>query len=84
MLGALNHFFSNALFLYPQQASENRKVFWCFQWVEKGYIGNKWVNVMEESILSFGINGHTVNLSFKQKLVEVEKKKWWCRNKNAL
>ena len=31
-------------FLYPLKISENRKVFWCFQWVEKGCIGNKWVN----------------------------------------
>ena len=30
-------------FLYPLKTSENRKVFWCFQGVEKGCIGNEWV-----------------------------------------
>ena len=28
----------------PLKTSENRKVFWCLQGVEKGYIGNEWVN----------------------------------------
>ena len=28
----------------PLKISENRKVFWCFQGVGKGCIGNKWVN----------------------------------------
>ena len=31
-------------FLTPQNTSENRKVFWSFQAVEKGCIGNWWVN----------------------------------------
>ena len=35
-------FVSNASFLYLLN-TENRKVFWCFQDVEKGCIGNKWV-----------------------------------------
>ena len=39
----INPFVPNALFLYPLKTSENRKVFWCFQGVEKGCIGNKWV-----------------------------------------
>ena len=39
----------NAPFLYPLKTSENRKVFWCFQGVEKGYIGNKWVNSTSRS-----------------------------------
>ena len=39
----LNPFIPNAPFLYPLKTSENRKVFWCFQGVEKGYIRNKWV-----------------------------------------
>ena len=26
------------------ETSENRKVFWCLQGLEKGYIGNEWVN----------------------------------------
>ena len=32
-------------FLYLLKTSENRKVCWCFQEVEKGYIGNKWIKV---------------------------------------
>ena len=35
------------LFLYPPKTSENRKVFWCFQGVEKGCIANEWVKVMK-------------------------------------
>ena len=40
----LNLFIPSAPFLYPPEISENRKVFWCFQGIEKGCIGNKWVN----------------------------------------
>ena len=38
-----NPFVANAPFLYPLKTSENCKFIWCFQGVEKGYIGNKWV-----------------------------------------
>ena len=41
--GTIDPFVSNAPLLYPLKTSENRKVF-CFQGVEKGCIGNKWVN----------------------------------------
>ena len=37
-------FVPNTLFLYPLNTSENLRVFWCFQGVEKRCIGNKWVN----------------------------------------
>ena len=40
----VNPFVPNAPFLYPLKTSENRKVFWCFQGVDKGCIGNKRVN----------------------------------------
>ena len=40
-----NPFVPNVPFLYSQKALENRKVFWCFQGVEKSCIGNEWVNV---------------------------------------
>ena len=40
----VNPFVPIAPFLYPLKTSENRKVFWCFQGVEKGCIGNEWVN----------------------------------------
>ena len=36
-------FVPNAPFLYPLKTSENLAVFWCFQGVEKGCIGNEWV-----------------------------------------
>ena len=39
-----NPFVPNAHFLYPLKTSENRKIFWCFQGVEKGCIGNEWVS----------------------------------------
>ena len=42
-----NPFVPNASFLYPLETSENRKIFWCFQGVEKGYIGNKWIKVVD-------------------------------------
>ena len=38
----ISPFFSNALFFYPLK-TEKRKVFRCFQGVEKGCIGNEWV-----------------------------------------
>ena len=41
----INPFVPNAPFLYPLKKSENLKVFRCFQGVQKGYIGNKWVNL---------------------------------------
>ena len=37
-------FVPNAPFLYPLKTSENLTVFWCFQGIEKGYVGNEWVN----------------------------------------
>ena len=40
---AFNPFVPNAPFLYPLKTTENRKVFWYFQGVEKGCIGNEWV-----------------------------------------
>ena len=43
MLRKINLFGSNAPFLYLLKTSENRKIFRCFQGVEKGCIGNKWV-----------------------------------------
>ena len=39
----INEFVPNTPFLYPSKTSENRKVFWFFQGVEKECIGNKWV-----------------------------------------
>ena len=41
-----NSFVSNAPFLYRLKTSENLTVSWCFQGVEKGCIGNEWVNMI--------------------------------------
>ena len=43
-VNVINLFIHNAPFLYLLK-TENRKVFWCFQGVEKGCIGNECVNV---------------------------------------
>ena len=40
---SVNPFVPSAPFLYPLKTSENLKVFWCFQGVEKGCTGNEWV-----------------------------------------
>ena len=40
---SVNPFVPNTLFIYPLKTSENGKVFWCFQEVEKGCIGNEWI-----------------------------------------
>ena len=43
----INPFVPNAPFLYPLKTSENLRVFWCFdvfRVLEKGCIGNEWVN----------------------------------------
>ena len=39
----INVFFPKSPFLSPLK-TENLAVFWCFQGVEKGCIGNEWVN----------------------------------------
>ena len=45
----INPFVPNAPFLYPLKTSENPTVFWCFQGLEKGCIGNKWANLDQHS-----------------------------------
>ena len=40
---SVNLFVPNAPFLYPLKTSKNFTVFWCFQGLEKGCIGNEWV-----------------------------------------
>ena len=49
-LSQINPFSPNAPFLYPQKASENGKVFWCFQGIKKGCTENKWVKSRSNSI----------------------------------
>ena len=43
-LNKLTHLSPIHPFSTPLETSENRKVFWCFQGVEKGCTGSKWVN----------------------------------------
>ena len=43
----VNQFFPSAPFLYPVETPEKGKVFGCFQGVEKGCIGKKWVNISD-------------------------------------
>ena len=38
----INPFVPNAPFFYPLKTAENLSVFWCFQGIEKGCIGNEW------------------------------------------
>ena len=65
----LNPFTSNAPFLYPLKTSENRKVFWCFQRVEKGCIGNEWVNFVmstfQASKYMFKINNRNTRARYE-------------------
>ena len=39
----INSFVPNSPFIYPLKTSQNLTIFWCFQEVEKGWIGNEWV-----------------------------------------
>ena len=47
----INSFVLNTPILYPMKTSENLAVFWCFQEVEKGSIGNKWAKISSVKIL---------------------------------
>ena len=55
----INPFVLNALFLYLLKTPESRKVFYCFQGVEKGCTGNKWVKALKS------ITGHNKCLAFE-------------------
>ena len=50
-----NPFVPNAPFLYPLNASENLTVFRCFQGLEKGCIGNEWVNQFSHLFQCFAV-----------------------------
>ena len=45
----INPFVPNAPFLYPLKTSENRKIFWCIQGIEKECLEKKWVNQENQS-----------------------------------
>ena len=50
----LNPFIPNAPFLYSLKTSENLRVCWCFEGVEKGCIGNEWVKETKSGNSSCG------------------------------
>ena len=50
-----NPFVPNAPFFYPLKTSENSKVFWCFQRVEKGCTGNEWVKWVKNSLFKLSL-----------------------------
>ena len=55
----------NAPFLYPLKTSENLKVFWYFQAVWKGCIGNEWVTwYMNISCICAAVSVIDVDLVF--------------------
>ena len=56
-----NPFIPNAPFLYTLKASENCKVIWCFQGVEKRCIGDEWVTWEYPITFTFA---HTPQLFF--------------------
>ena len=43
-IATLNPFVPDVTFLYPRKTLGNPTVFWCFQGVERGCIGNEWVH----------------------------------------
>ena len=79
-----NPFVPNAPFLYPLKTSENLKVFWCFQGVEKRCIGNKWVKLLfrHRSNLKFFFSSAMSEEKFRTKQINrkgyVESEKVLC------
>ena len=66
---SLNPFVPNAPFLYPLKTSENRKVFRCFQRVDKGCIENEWVKLSDlKPLHTKSIVDKKLALSIKRKL----------------
>ena len=71
---SINPFAHNAAFLYLLIRSENRKVFWYFQGVEKGCIGNKWVSKIKNGVLYFKIS----NSLQRGRLLFITKPQQWA------
>ena len=81
--GILNLLVPSAPFLYPLKTSGNRKVFWCFQGLEKGCIENIWAkilsNIYDRVFLVKILNPFVPNASFPYPLKIPEKcKVFWC------
>ena len=72
-----NPFVPKVPFLYPLKTSENRKVFWCFQGVEKGCIGNKRVKLdIFSTDLEFVEEVHNISTSHLWLIVEQMQRKF--------
>ena len=76
-----NPFFPSATFPYALKTSENRKVF-CFKGVEKGCIGNKWVNRFWTAVINQALNSWWLNC-FLWICAGVRRKIIICENKSA-
>ena len=71
-----NPFIPNAPFLYPLKASENLAVFWCFQGLEKGCIGNELVELQRILFQSFAMAYQDKTYDLMNRVVSWEE----CRN----
>ena len=76
-----NPYVSNAPSLYPLKTPENLGVFWCFQGVEKGCSGNKWINCILEllqkshifvlnEIIAWGSNDESNETESDKKIIQ--------------
>ena len=61
ILAIVNPFVPNAPFLYPLKTLEYLTVFWCFQGVEKGCVGNEWVKSLDPN-KSHGWDNISINM----------------------
>ena len=73
----INPFFPNAPFL-PLENIRKPQGLWCFYGVQKGCIGNKWVNKVMQKIVKKGKNRKEVSVS--EILIERSEKKKFLKN----
>ena len=64
----INPLVYSVTFLSPLKTSENLTVFWCYEGVEKGFIGSNWVNLV--------ITGGFVS-AFQRRIQDFLKHLWW-------
>ena len=57
----INSFVRNAPFLYPMKTFKKITVFWCFQKVKKGCIGNKWIKSLRKIMFFFSLKTKVIN-----------------------
>ena len=70
VMETINPFVPNAPFLYPLKTSANLADFGCFQGVEKGCIGNKWINVKEKYFVQ-SIGNKWINVKEKYFVTDI-------------